>query len=120
VILAMKTPFILRFEEACAQCKDGEVSAGTQTITNVRAEAGDSDDKGRRFEALENPAPGVGTMTRTAVAREGSDDDRSLSPQGLLPEVSPMVLGTQTMTRTQGESADQDPAAGRHRALLPC
>jgi hypothetical protein len=117
----MKTPFIFRFQEPCVSGEGARVSAGTQTITNVRAEAMDSDPNGRCFEALVRQPARSGTMTRTAVAAEGSDEDRALSPQGLIPvEPSPM-LGTQTMTKVLAEGIDQDPGGGRQfRVIPPC
>src|ERR1035438_10532529 len=105
----MTAAFVLRFQEACAGGEGVRVRAGTQTITNVRAEEMDSDPHGRRFEVLGQQSESVGTRTKTAVPAEHSDDDLSLASLRILPVGSVPSLGTQTMTRVLAESGDIDP-----------
>jgi hypothetical protein len=111
--------FILRFQEPCVYVEGLHINAGTQTMTNVKGGDVDGDPHGRRFEAL-GKAASAGTMTRTAVKAEQSDEDRALSPQNLLPLDSAPSLGTNTMTKVRAEGGDTDPGTQRLRVFPPC
>jgi len=117
----MNTPFILRFQESCPGEEDMHVSAGTQTMTNVKGGDVDTDERGHRFEAIGDAFVRAGTMTKTGVGGEqSSDEDRALSPQRLLPIASAASVGTNTMTRVRAEGGDTDPGARLLRAIPPC
>jgi hypothetical protein len=117
----MDTPFILRFQEACIRTEGVQVSAGTQTMTNVKGGDVDTDERGSRFEALGHASVSAGTMTKTGIhGEQSSDEDRVLSPQRLLPLASAASVGTNTMTRVRAEGGDTDPGARLLRAIPPC
>jgi len=135
-----KLPFILRFQEYCVVPAASACGDGTQTITNVRAEAGDTDKPRRRNEAFaddqsmgresvslhvvddgdevpESPS----TMSITAVHAEAADEDRSASAAAAFPKQKREIMsGTQTHTRTQAEQVDDDRGRRDFEAISPC
>lgn len=133
-------PFILRFQEFCIESDGPRPDLGTQTITNVRAEAGDTDRPRRKNEAfgaesastLQTPifvATGdehddktkSSTMSITAVNAEAVDEDRAGSAAAAFPkERSVVSAGTQTHTRIQAEQSDEDRGRWESEAFRPC
>lgn len=77
------------------------VALGTETLTEVRAEGSDADERRPRGAVL-------GTQTATATQEQPDEDQPSMSRSG--------VLGTETFTRAQ-EGSDTD--ASRPGAELP-
>jgi uncharacterized Rossmann fold enzyme len=116
----MSTPFILRFQEACIRGEGRHISAGTQTMTNVKGGDIDADPHGRRFEALGHESANVGTKTKTYIVAEHGDNDPTLASLSLIPVESVPSLGTNTMTRVRAEGGDTDPGAQRLRVIPPC
>lgn len=133
-------PFILRFQEFCVKTAGPKPDLGTQTITNVKAEAGDTDRPRRRNEAfgagsasaLQTPMfLAVGdedddkqqssTMSITAVHAEAVDEDRAGRAAAAFPkERSAVSAGTQTHTRIQAEQGDEDRGRWESEAFRSC
>jgi len=116
----MNIPFILRFQEACVLGEGVQVSAGTQTMTNVKGGDVDTDPDRCRFGALWREAASAGTHTKTYVVSEHGDTDPGLVPLSLIPAESAAALGTNTMTRVQAEGGDRDPGAQQLRVIPTC
>lgn len=100
-----KQPFILRFQEFCIDPSLAEAPKGTQTITNVRAEAMDSDDKSRRHAAFAAAVPS-GTQTATFVVAESGDKDPQ-RPKHNAFENGPKK-STMSITAVKAEAVDED------------
>ena len=135
-----KLPFILRFQEFCVVPAASGWGDGTQTITNVRAEAGDSDRPRRKNEAFAND-PAMGrqsarfgasddkdevpenptTMSITAVHAEAVDEDRAASAAVAFPKQKRDIMaGTQTHTRMKAEQGDENRGLREFQAFRPC
>jgi hypothetical protein len=135
-----KLPFILRFQEFCVESTASGWGEGTQTATNVRAEAGDTDKPSRKNEAFadeflmrtksaplrtpgaidevpENPT----TMSITAVHAEAVDEDRAASAAAAFPKLKREIMaGTETHTRIQAEQPDDDRGCKELGAFRSC
>jgi len=135
-----KLPFILRFQEFCIVPAGSGGGDGTQTITNVRAEAVDADRPRRKNEAFsydsimsDQPATldtgddkdevpeSPSTMSITAVHAEAVDEDRAASAAAAFPKQKHDIMaGTQTQTRIQAEQTDDDRGLREFEAFRPC
>jgi len=114
----MPSPFILRFQEPCEAAST--TVAGTQTLTNVRAEQMDSDPDRPKHSGFGAPCA-VGTRTKTAVKAEHSDEDRGQHLVSALPTAKfHPHLGTKTFTKVHAEQADQDPGRHQFHAIPQC
>ena len=135
-----KLPFILRFQEFCVVPAGLGGGDGTQTVTNVRAEAVDTDRPRRKNEAFsyasiitdqsaildagddkdevpESPT----TMSITAVQAEAVDEDRAASAAAAFPrQKQDIMAGTQTQTRIQAEQTDDDRGVREFEAFRQC
>jgi hypothetical protein len=69
----MSVAFAVRFEQSIVG-KDPSIEVGTQTMTEIRTEATDSDALGQHLLAVPR-SPLLGTETMTRVRGEGSDQD---------------------------------------------
>ena len=112
----MTTPFILRFQELCVDAGEVSPASGTQTVTSVRAEQIDADPDRPKYALFGSKSCMAGTSTKTAIEKEHTDSDRSLSS---LP-VIPRSMGTQTFTKVHAEAADQDPGKHRFQVIPQC
>jgi hypothetical protein len=109
----MLNAFILRFQERCDALAGFGSAAGTSTVTEVKSEHVDSDPDRRRHGVFGTRSQEVGTITKTAIPREGGDVDRDLGAVPIIPRtILSRRFGTQTLTFVRAEGADQDP--GRH------
>ena len=133
-------PFIFRFQEFCIEPSGPRPDLGTHTITNVRAEAGDTDKPKRTTEAFgasllckiqtpicvgpedgEGDPPKSSTMSITAVHAEAVDQDRTAAASAAFPKPKSLVsAGTQTHTRIQAEQSDADRGRREFEAFRPC
>jgi hypothetical protein len=135
-----KLPFILRFQEFCVIPAASGGGDETLSITNVRAEAVDTDRPRRKNEAFsydsvssdqlaplatgdgkdevpENPS----TMSITAVRAEAADEDRAASATSAFPKQKrDKMAGTQTQTRIQAEQTDNDRGRREFEAFRQC
>lgn len=107
-------PFILRYQEFCIEPSIAEAPKGTQTITNVRAEAVDSDDKSRRHAAFAAAIPS-GTQKATFVVAEGGDKDAQ-RPKHNAFENGPKK-STMSITAVRAETVDEDKNANASLAF---
>jgi hypothetical protein len=109
----MLIPFILRFQEPCTAC-NADSATGTQTFTNVRTEASDSDPARREGSAFPT-AVSSGTQTLTFVAKEKSDTD----PGQVCHDVFGVLLSSGTITRTaiKAEQSDEDRELSKMSAM---
>ena len=133
-----KLPFILRFQEFCVLPAASVGGDGTQTITNVRAEAVDTDrprrkneafrydsemsDRPTRLNAGDDEMPeSPSTMSITAVHAEAVDEDRAASAAAAFPKQKRDIMtGTQTQTRIQAEQTDDDRGLREFEAFRQC
>ena len=116
----MTPPFILRFQENCAEIDGSQSASGTQTQTFTRAEQADPDVEQSSYTAIKPQDASAGTPTKsaTAVRAEHSDEDRAYCSFRLMPVESALLSGTQTHTRMRAEEADED-RGGRHSRIIP-
>jgi len=77
----MASPFILRFQESCA-----EVASDSEAAPVA-----------------------MGTRTETLVAAEASDPDRTSNDLTVIPAKTSILAGTQTLTNVRSEAGDYDP-----------
>ena len=99
----MHSPFILRFQEPCILPDDCRSNAGTQTITNVRAEAMDSNPDRRQHGAFGGNIP-AGTHTATFVRAEHGDTDPDRLSYGVFGRH--IAAGKITGTAVKAEQSD--------------
>lgn len=116
----MTLPFILRFQESCADFETSHSNAGTQSQTFTRREQADPDPDHSSYGALMHQGASAGSMTKTSIPAEHSDDDRTFSPFGLIPVKTISLAGTQTITRIRAEGADEDPGGQQSRIIPSC
>jgi hypothetical protein len=114
----MAPPFILRFQEMCAEIDGSQFASGTQTQTFTRTEQADPDVEHSSYRVLKHQDANAGTMTKTAVRAEHSDEDRAFSSFCLMPVEPASLSGTQTHTRMRAEEADED-RGGQHSRIIP-
>lgn len=114
-------PFILRFQEFFGEPVLSGPGSGTQTITNVRAEGFDSDDKGRRHEAFAASIPS-GTLTATFVAAEAGDKDPEKPKYNVFngdkPEHTMSITAVRAEAADEGRGAQATSAFPKQKSLI--
>jgi len=116
----MTLPFILRFQESCTDTENAQVKSNTQSQTFTRAEQADPDEDHSSYGVMKHQDLGAGTMTKTRMRAEESDNDRALSPFSLIPPETIPLSRTQTITKVRAEGADEDHGGRRFETIPPC
>lgn len=103
------TNFLLRFQQPCFVAETEGSDCGTQTATNVNAEGSDLDPSpaAKRDRLL----PAVLGATKTAVAREQSDECWGM---GRRSGRAIRAAHTKTITAVGGEAVTHDPTKNGH------
>lgn len=117
----MRTAFVLHFQEYCENT-GVSVTAGTQTLTNVRAEQIDSDPTRVQSAGIfQRIAPLAGTGTVTKVSTEGADQDPQICLLRVIPiDQQELRASTQTHTFVAAEGPDADPQVNQRKFLSEC
>lgn len=117
----MRTAFVIQFQEHCESIGN-TVVAGTQTLTNVRAEQIDSDPaRVGSVGVFQRIAPLGGTGTVTKVHAEGADEDPQIYSLRAFPvDQQKLRASTQTHTLIAAEAPDADPHVNERRFLSEC